>query len=71
MRSYEIDVAAGRGSWLVRVDGRVMTGAAARASAERIASEATDCLRRAGHSVELRLHAGPDAAAAAPSRAAA
>ena len=59
MRLFDLDVIPGRGSWLIKLDDRVMSGAATRAGAERIARHAAETLRLSGSAVRLRV-AGPD-----------
>ena len=63
MQSFEIEVFPRQDSWLIRVGDRVMSGAATRPSAERIARLAADSLRRAGYEVSLSVQACPGAAA--------
>ena len=55
MRSFDLDVIPGRGSWLIRLENRVMSGAATRDGAERIARHAAETLRLSGSDVRLRV----------------
>ena len=55
MRSFDLDVVPGRGSWLIRLESRVMSGAATRDGAERIARHAAETLRLSGSEVRLRV----------------
>ena len=57
MRSFEIDVFPRNGSWLIQVGSRVMSGAASRVLAERIARMAADSLGREGFTVRLTVAA--------------
>ena len=58
MRSFDLDVIPDRGSWLIRLENRVMSGAATRAGAERIARHAAETLRLSGSEVRLRVWSG-------------
>ena len=55
MRSFDIDVCANRGSWIIRMDGRIRSGAATRATAEKIARHAAESLCRSGYEVRLSV----------------
>ena len=70
MRSFDLDVIPGRGSWLIRLDSQVMSGAATRDGAERIARHAAGTLRLAGSEVRLRVW-GPSGAVITDERLAA
>ena len=63
MRAFDMDVFPRNGSWLIRVGDQVMSGAPARARAERIARIAADSLRAAGSEVRLSIAAGDGAPA--------
>ena len=63
MQAFQIDVFPRDGAWLIRVGEQVMSGAAARAPAERIARIAADCMRNAGATVRLSVAAGEGASA--------
>ena len=55
MRSFDLDVIPARGSWVIRLENRVMSGAATRDGAERIARHAAESLRLSGSEVRLRV----------------
>ena len=54
---FELNVVPDRGSWIIRVGDRIMSGAATRAGAEKVARLAAESLRRAGCTVRLRVEA--------------
>ncbi|HEX8569987.1 MAG TPA: hypothetical protein VF699_08710 [Caulobacteraceae bacterium] len=62
MRISEIEVFPRNGSWLVQIDGRVMSGAPEYVRAERIARITAETLCDGGWDVRLRLLADEDAA---------
>ena len=55
MQSFDIDVFSRGGAWLIRVGDRVMSGAATRQRAERIARLAADNLAATGFGVRLTV----------------
>ena len=55
MRTFDLDVIHDRGSWLIRLENRVMSGAATRDGAVRIARHAAETLRLSGSDVRLRI----------------
>jgi hypothetical protein len=55
MRSFDLDVVPGHGSWLIKLESRIMSGAATRDGAERIARHAAETLRLSGSEVRLRV----------------
>ena len=70
MRTFDLDVIPGGGSWLIRLENRIMSGAATRAGAERIARHAAETLRLSGAEVRLRVW-GPSGAVVSDERLAA
>ncbi len=55
MSSFDIDVLPIRESWVVRSNGRIVSGSPEQAQALRIARYAAENLTREGHAVRLRL----------------
>jgi hypothetical protein len=60
MSGFELEVVNLRGSWVVKLDGRAVSGSATRTGAERVAWCSAQSLVRSGHHVTLRT---PGAAA--------
>jgi hypothetical protein len=53
MQTFDLEVASLRGSWVIKLDGRVVSGSATLAGADRVARHAADSLLRSGYGVRL------------------
>ncbi len=53
MRTFDLEVASLRGSWVIKLDGRVVSGSSTLAGADRVARYAADSLVRSGFGVRL------------------
>jgi hypothetical protein len=63
MRAFDIDILPREGSWLIKVGGRVLSGAATRERALRIARLAAETMTRSGYEVRLAVASGDGAPA--------
>ncbi len=54
MPTFDLEVLSLRGSWVIKLDGRVVSGAATLTGADRIARYAADSLAHSGYQVRLK-----------------